>query len=82
MAIDSKYGKISIPGIPDNEPVFVLRAKDSLAARGVEAYAVIVRKVARTGKYKERTAAGLAFADKIERAAEALKGWSDSKLPD
>ena len=31
MARDGKYGDIEIPGIPDDEPIFVLRAQDVLA---------------------------------------------------
>lgn len=30
MAIDSKYGKVSIKGVPADEPVFILRAQDIL----------------------------------------------------
>lgn len=39
MAIDSKYGDIDIPGIPDDEPVFVIRAKDSCAPQAIMQYA-------------------------------------------
>ena len=28
MAISTKYGKIDIPNIADDEPIFVLRAQD------------------------------------------------------
>lgn len=31
MAIEKKYGKLDIPGIPDDEPVFVIRAQDAYA---------------------------------------------------
>ncbi len=38
MAISGKYGKIDIPGIGPDEPVFVLRAKDKLAAPTLRIY--------------------------------------------
>lgn len=31
MANALKYGMVEIPGIPENEPVFVLRAQDALS---------------------------------------------------
>jgi hypothetical protein len=31
VAKELKYGNISVPGIPDDEPIFILRAKDALA---------------------------------------------------
>jgi hypothetical protein len=41
MAISGKYGKIDIPGIRDDEPVFILRAQDVLAAGTIEIYRVL-----------------------------------------
>ena len=38
MAISDKYGKLSIPGVGDDEPVFVLRAQDKLAEASLEMY--------------------------------------------
>lgn len=39
MAKDRKYGFIDIPGIPDDEPIFIIRAKDKSAPQAVEQYA-------------------------------------------
>ena len=39
MAVSSRYGEIALPGIPDNEPVFIIRGRDALAVAVVEAYA-------------------------------------------
>ncbi len=39
MAKDTKYGDVSIPGIPDDEPVFIMRAKDSCAPQAINQYA-------------------------------------------
>jgi hypothetical protein len=41
MAISGKYGKMEIPKIREDEPVFILRAQDILATGMVEIYKVI-----------------------------------------
>jgi len=38
MAISLKYGKIDIPNIPDDEPVFIIRAQDSLSVPVISEY--------------------------------------------
>ncbi len=38
MAISSKYGKINIPKVGDNEPVFILRAQDKLTEPAIAMY--------------------------------------------
>jgi hypothetical protein len=38
MAISGKYGKLHIPKIGEEEPVFILRAQDQLAAPTIEMY--------------------------------------------
>lgn len=38
MAHDTKYGDVEIPGIPEDEPVFILRAKDAAALIVLEDY--------------------------------------------
>ena len=38
MAISGKYGKVDIPGVGENEPVFVLRAQDTLAPTTIKMY--------------------------------------------
>jgi len=40
MAISGKYGKLDIPKIGKDEPVFILRAQDRLAQGMVEIYKV------------------------------------------
>ena len=41
MALSGKYGKLNIPGIAAEEPVFILRAQDSLAAMVVQIYQLL-----------------------------------------
>lgn len=38
MALDSKYGQVTVPGIPDDEPIFILRAQDATAISTIEDY--------------------------------------------
>lgn len=38
MARDKKYGQIDIPGLPEDEPVFILRARDDLALHTITRY--------------------------------------------
>ena len=45
MAIDSKYGKLNIPPIGDDEPVFILRARDPFAIGVIRHYLEAVRDV-------------------------------------
>lgn len=40
MARDGKYGDISIPGIPDDEPIFILRGQDKAASTTIDDYGV------------------------------------------
>ena len=41
MAVSGKYGKISIPKVGEDEPVFILRAQDRFAEGMIEIYKVI-----------------------------------------
>ncbi len=38
MAVDAKYGQVEIPGIPEDEPVFIIRAKDVAALDAIMDY--------------------------------------------
>jgi hypothetical protein len=71
MAISGKYGTLTIPNIPDDEPVFVLRAQDRLAQGTVEIYKVIA----------EQHDAALA-AD-LDKEIERFRNWQGPrKMPD
>lgn len=71
MAISTKYGKISIPGIADDEPVFILRSQDRLAEHAIEMYRALA------------ASHGAAVVEKIEAAIADFRSWSGSKkLPD
>ena len=38
MAISGKYGKLNIPKVGDDEPVFILRAQDRPAEAAIQMY--------------------------------------------
>jgi hypothetical protein len=71
MAISTKYGKVNIPKIGDNEPVFILRAQDRLADSAI-------------GMYKLLAAShGSRLAASLDKEIESFRKWSGpKKLPD
>ena len=71
MAISGKYGKLDIPKIGADEPVFILRAQDRLAQGMVEIYKVLVE------------SHESAFGKKLDEEIERFKNWSGpKKMPD
>jgi flavorubredoxin len=71
MAISTKYGKIDIPKIADDEPVFILRAQDRLAEHAIDMYRSLA------------ASHGSAVVEKIQTAIDDFSSWSGSKkLPD
>ena len=71
MAVSTKYGKIDIPKIGGDEPIFILRAQDKLAEATI-------------GMYRLLTAShGSKLADSLDREMEAFRQWPGAKkLPD
>jgi len=41
MALFGKYGKLDIPRVGGDEPVFILRAQDKLAETAIEIYRLL-----------------------------------------
>jgi len=71
MAISGKYRRIDIPGIGEDEPVFILRAQDRLAPHAIELYSTLA------------DSHGATVAADACREAERFRRWSGSKkLPD
>ncbi len=71
MAISTKYGKVNIPKIGDNEPVFILRAQDKLAEPTI-------------GMYRLLTAShGSKLAASLDKEIDNFHRWQGpKKLPD
>jgi flavorubredoxin len=70
MAVSGKYGKISIPKVGADEPVFVLRAQDKLAETAIEMYRALA------------ASHGRPLANSLQKEIEAFKKWPTKKMPD
>ena len=71
MAYSKKYGKVNIPNIGDDEPVFILRAQDKLAAQSIENYKSLASK-----NHSK-------IVETIDKEIDAFKTWKgNKKLPD
>lgn len=71
MALSSKYGKVDIPKIGADEPVFILRAQDKLAEATLEMYRVLA------------ASHGLPLAGALQKEIESFRQWEGSKkMPD
>jgi hypothetical protein len=71
MAVSGKYGKINVPKIPDDEPVFILRAQDRLAEAAIGMYRLLA------------ASHGSELAASLEKEITSFRNWSgNKKLPD
>lgn len=67
---DLKYGPLEIPGIPKDEPVFVLRAQDAHAIYIIEEYQRLA------GSHST------AMAESLDLTLRRFRSWTTRKLPD
>lgn len=77
MAQDRKYGAVEIPGIPDDEPVFIIRAKDKCSPRAIRRYA----------EEAEGVGASAELLADVEQVAQIFDRWQADwepivKVPD
>ena len=71
MARSGKYGKVSIPKIGEDEPVFILRAQDLLATATVEIYRVLLE------------SHGSPMVQDVEQEIQIFQHWTGKKkIPD
>lgn len=71
MAISGKYGKVQIPKIGEEEPVFILRAQDKLATYAIEMYKLLA------------TSHGASVGGSLETEIASFKHWQgQKKMPD
>jgi hypothetical protein len=71
MAVSSKYGKVIISKIGEDEPVFSLRAQDKLAVHAIAMYRALA------------ASHGAAVSKGTEREIESFRNWKGArKLPD
>jgi hypothetical protein len=72
MAVDRKYGQVHVPGIPSDEPVFILRGQDAAAAGAILFYAVEAQRVGAAPNHVKD----------IFNSYEAVAAWGIKKIPD
>lgn len=77
MAIDKKFGRINIPNVPDDEPVFVIRGKDKAAVNAIRSYARAAYDIG----------AGQVLLENAHDCANEIKDWQEGhpeqvKVPD
>jgi len=71
MALSGKYGKLDIPRIGKDEPVFILRAQDKLAEPTIEMYRLLA------------TSHGSKVVGALQKEIDSFKQWKGAKkLPD
>lgn len=70
MAISGKYGRINIPKIGADEPVFILRAQDKLAESALVMYRALAASHDRP------------VAHALESEIDAFRKWPTKKMPD
>lgn len=70
MAISGKYGRLSIPKVGAEEPVFILRGQDRLAETAIEMYRALA------------ASHGRPLAGSLQKEIKAFKKWPTKKMPD
>ena len=71
MALSGKYGKLNIPRIAAEEPVFILRAQDALASTVVQIYQLLA------------ASHGRPIAGDMDKTVQSFKSWAGvKKMPD
>lgn len=71
MALSGKYGRLSIPRIGEEEPVFILRAQDKLAEPAIEMYRLLA------------ASHGCELAKGLQKEVASFRQWKGTKkLPD
>ncbi len=70
MALSETYGKVDIPTIGEDEPVFILRGQDILAGSAIEMYRLLAE------------AHGCQVAEAMARESGSFRKWlGQKKLP-
>jgi hypothetical protein len=71
MALSGKYGKVSIGKLGEDEPVFILRARDKLALPALEMYKALA------------ASHGARVGASLQQEIEAFQRWKgERKMPD
>lgn len=67
MAVSERYGRLDIPSVGEDEPVFILRARDILAEDAIKMYKLLAE------------AHGCHLGEAVERQIRAFDDWAGEK---
>ena len=71
MALSEKYGRLDIPRIGKDEPVFILRAQDKLAEPAIQMYQLLA------------ASHGSKVAGALQKEIDSFRQWQgNKKIPD
>ncbi len=71
MALSGKYGRLDVPRIGAEEPIFILRAQDKLAEPAIEMYRLLA------------ASHGCQLAQALDKEIDSFRQWPGrKKLPD
>lgn len=70
MAYDSKYGLLEIKGIPEKEPIFILRAQDVFAIHMLKVYRGL-----------RESSGDIPGMQSVQATIDAFKNWTYKKIP-
>jgi hypothetical protein len=68
MAVSERYGRLGIPSVGEDEPVFILRAGDILAGDAIKMYKLLAE------------AHGCRLGEAVERQIRAFDEWAGEKV--
>ena len=71
MAKDTKYNDVDVEGIPEDEPIFVLRAQDVFAIATIKFYQEL-----------RESSGDLGGANDLDHTISMFKSWKPKKIPD
>ena len=71
MAYDNKYGKLEVKGIPEREPIFILRAQDAFAVHILKTYRGL-----------RESAGDRGGVESLNVTIDVFLAWQTKKLPD
>lgn len=67
MAVSERYGRLDIPSVGEDEPVFIMRAADILAADAIKMYKLLAE------------AHGCDLGEVVERQIRMFNEWAGEK---
>lgn len=77
MAIDSKYGKLDIPGLGEDEPIFIIVGHDKACVQAVNDYADLAYPDSFNTIAQGSRSPDPEFIGRIHDRAQEIQAWQD-----